>query len=82
MPIAVAIKDQKGASAVEYVVLIALLSTIIIVAVASLGENTREVFDNTREVFDDTGSSFSTEKEHKCKDSSDDPDCGIGNDRS
>ena len=78
MSIAVFIKDQEGASAVEYVVLIALISTVIISAVAFLGKNTSEAFNNVS--FAPSTETLSTEKQEKCKDSPDDHDCGIGND--
>ena len=67
------IKDAEGASAVEYAVLIALISALIIVSVGFLGTNTRDAFSSV-------SPAFPTEKQDKCKDSPDDSDCGIGND--
>ena len=67
------IKDSEGASAVEYAILIALISAVIIVTVGFLGTNTRGAFDSVIPAF-------STEKQKDCNDSSEDDNCGIGND--
>jgi pilus assembly protein Flp/PilA len=40
-------KNEKGASAVEYGLLVALIAVIIIVAVSALGHTLSSVFDNT-----------------------------------
>ena len=39
-------KDESGASAVEYGLLVALIAVVIIVAVKSLGENLSTKFDS------------------------------------
>ena len=67
------IKDSEGASAVEYAILITLISAVIIGTVGFLGTNTHEAFNSV-------SPAFSTEKQKDCKDSPDDSDCGIGND--
>ena len=66
------IKDSEGASAVEYAILITLISAVIIVTVGFLGTNKREAFNSV-------SPAFPTEKQDKGKDSPDDSDCGIGN---
>lgn len=73
MSLDAAINDQRGASAIEYTVLIALIASVIMVTVAFLGKNTRIAFDDINTVFP-------AEKKGKCKDSPGDPDCGHGND--
>jgi len=39
-------KDESGASAVEYGLLVALISVVIITAVTLLGKNLTDVFNN------------------------------------
>ena len=72
------IKDREGASAVEYAILIALISTVILFSVGSLGVSTRDAFETFNAEM------FNFEDENMCgdnpKDSPDDDDCGIGND--
>ena len=72
-PFILYIKDSEGASAVEYAILVSLISTVIIVSVGFLGVNTQAAFDTVNSVF-------STEKQKDCNDSPDDHDCGKGND--
>jgi Flp pilus assembly pilin Flp len=55
------IKDSEGASAVEYAILITLISAVIIVTVGFLGTNTREAFDSVNPAF-------STEEQKECPD--------------
>ncbi len=71
------IKDPKGATAVEYAVLLALISAVILVSVGLLGVSTRDAFDTFNTEMSNLGD------ENKCgdKDSPDDNDCGIGNDQ-
>lgn len=66
--------DDEGATAVEYAVLLTMVTALIIVAVAFLGENTRNAFDKV--------SAGLPGLEDKCKgkDSEGDENCGIGND--
>ena len=75
------IKDAKGASAVEYAVLLTLIAAAIILTVGFLGVNTREAFNTLNSELSDLAPS--EEDENKCgdKDSEDDADCGIGNDK-
>jgi pilus assembly protein Flp/PilA len=40
-------RDEKGASAVEYGLLIALIAAVIVVAVIALGSAVGDVFNNT-----------------------------------
>ncbi|HEY5673184.1 MAG TPA: hypothetical protein VIR78_05745 [Malonomonas sp.] len=72
-------KHEKGATSVEYVVMLVSITVVIILTVALLGTNTRDAFDAVKPAF--TAVSPPAE-ENKCKDkdSDDDPDCGIGND--
>ena len=42
-------KDEKGATAVEYGLLVALIAAIIIVAVAALGTNVSGAFESVAE---------------------------------
>lgn len=72
--------DNKGASAVEYAVLLTLISAVIILTVGLLGVESRNAFN----IFNVTlADSVATERVDKCgdKDSADDQNCGIGNDR-
>lgn len=73
------IKDEEGASVVEYAILITLISALIIASVGSLGKSTHDAFNT----FNDEWSNLvAMEERDKCgdKDSKDDLDCGIGND--
>ena len=45
--LAVASKSERGASAVEYGLLVALIAIIIIVAVSLLGSNLSSIFNKT-----------------------------------
>ncbi len=45
------LKDEKGASAVEYGLLIALIAAVIIGAVKLLGENLKAAFDQITHIF-------------------------------
>ncbi len=74
------IKDSEGASAVEYAILIALISAVIIATVSFLGTNTREAFNVIASEFSNIVPT--EDDENKCgdKDSEDDQDCGKGND--
>ncbi|HEY9469678.1 MAG TPA: Flp family type IVb pilin [Propionibacteriaceae bacterium] len=40
------LRNEKGATAVEYGLMVALIAVIIIVAVAALGENLSTLFDD------------------------------------
>lgn len=37
-------KDEEGATAVEYGIMVALIAAVIIIAVGTLGETTRDTF--------------------------------------
>jgi pilus assembly protein Flp/PilA len=39
--------DERGATAVEYGLMVALIAVVIIVAVSLLGKNLSQIFDNT-----------------------------------
>jgi len=39
------LKDEEGATAVEYGLMVALIAAVIIAAVTALGTNTRDKFD-------------------------------------
>jgi len=39
-------KEEEGASAVEYALLVALIAVVIIVAITTLGENISEKFED------------------------------------
>ena len=71
---------QRGASAVEYVVLLTLITAAILVSVNLLGEKTRNAYEAVNPAF--IGADEPTPPENKCgdKDSEDDEDCGKGND--
>jgi pilus assembly protein Flp/PilA len=47
------IRTERGASAVEYGLLVALIAVIIIVAVTLLGGNLSSIFNNTAESIGD-----------------------------
>jgi len=38
--------NEKGATAVEYAIMVALIAVVIIVAVTTLGQNIRDMFSN------------------------------------
>ncbi|MDQ0031395.1 Flp family type IVb pilin [Arthrobacter bambusae] len=40
-------RDEKGATAVEYGIMVALIAVVIIIAVTALGGNLKETFNNT-----------------------------------
>ena len=40
------LRDERGATAAEYGLLVALIAAVIIVAVTTLGENIRAVFED------------------------------------
>ena len=44
--IAAFIRDEEGATAVEYGLMAALIAAVIIAAVTSIGSNLKDVFDN------------------------------------
>jgi pilus assembly protein Flp/PilA len=44
-------KDESGASAVEYGLLVSLISVVIILAVTALGNNLKAVFTNTSDAL-------------------------------
>ena len=74
------IKDSEAASAVEYAILVAVISAVIVSSVGFLGVNTRAAFDTVNSVLSNPVPV--EENENKCgdKDSADDQDCGKGND--
>jgi pilus assembly protein Flp/PilA len=43
--------DDKGASAVEYAILVAMIAAVIVGAVTLLGGNLKTIFDNIASVF-------------------------------
>jgi len=45
------LKDDKGASAVEYALLVALITAVIVGAVTLLGGNLRATFDYIASIF-------------------------------
>ena len=55
------IEDSEGASAVEYAILVALISAVIIVTVGFLGTNTRDSFNSVSPAFD-------TDNQKECPD--------------
>lgn len=81
-------RKQKGASAVEYVVLLTLITLVIIVTVDLLGSRTQNAFEAVEPAFPGGSSSDASSSDgsgpdgDKCgdKDSDDDEDCGKGND--
>jgi len=44
-------KDEEGATAVEYGIMVALIAAVIIIAVQTLGTNTRDAFDDVNNVI-------------------------------
>jgi pilus assembly protein Flp/PilA len=46
-------RTERGASAVEYGLLVALIAVAIIVAVAALGDSLSEMFEGTADCIDD-----------------------------
>ena len=77
--IILSIKDEGGASVVEYAILITLVSALIIVSVGFLGKSTQDAFNTFNAEWSNL---VAMEERDKCgdKDSEDDLDCGIGND--
>ena len=75
-----ATRDEEGASAVEYAILITMISALIIASVGSLGISTSDAF---RTISSELSDLVIAVDEDKCggKDSEDDRDCGIGNDK-
>ena len=47
-------RDEKGATAVEYVLLVALIAAIIIAVVAFLGQDVRNAFTGVETAIDGT----------------------------
>lgn len=45
------LKDDKGASAVEYAILVAVITAVIVGAVTLLGENLKSTFDYIASIF-------------------------------
>ena len=43
------LKDEEGATAVEYGLMVALIAVVIIIAVTLLGENLRDLFNRVAE---------------------------------
>jgi pilus assembly protein Flp/PilA len=43
------LKDEEGATAVEYALMVALIAVVIIVAVVALGERVKSVFEKVEE---------------------------------
>jgi Flp pilus assembly pilin Flp len=73
-------KDTEAATAVEYAVLLTLISAVIIASVAFLGGNTRQAYKKLNTELSNVAQT--EEAKDKCgdKDSEYDPDCGRGND--
>lgn len=73
-------RDEEGASAVEYAVLIMMISVLIIASVGLLGISTQNSYKKIASELSDLVTAVDKDK---CggKDSDDDPDCGIGNDK-
>jgi pilus assembly protein Flp/PilA len=44
-------KDEEGATAVEYGIMVALIAAVIIIAVQTLGTNTRDAFNDVNNVI-------------------------------
>jgi pilus assembly protein Flp/PilA len=47
-------KDEEGATAVEYGIMVALIAAVIIVAVQTLGTNTNQAFTDVNEAISPT----------------------------
>jgi pilus assembly protein Flp/PilA len=45
------VRNERGATAAEYGLLVALIAAVIIVAVTTLGENISEVFSNVADAI-------------------------------
>ena len=50
-------RDEAGATAVEYGLMVALIAVVIIVAVTQLGQNLNEKFNNVAQTVKDAGGS-------------------------
>ena len=50
-------RDERGASAVEYGLLIAGIAALIVVVVFAFGDNIKEIFDNTCKAVGDGNAS-------------------------
>ena len=48
------VSDERGATAVEYALMVALIAVVIIVAVTTLGNNANESFTKTAEAVGST----------------------------
>ncbi len=44
-------RDEKGASAVEYGLLVALIAAVIVLAVTALGGTLQDIFNNTNDAI-------------------------------
>jgi pilus assembly protein Flp/PilA len=47
-------KDEEGATAVEYGIMIALIAAVIIIAVQTLGTNTNQAFEDVNSAISPT----------------------------
>jgi pilus assembly protein Flp/PilA len=45
------LKNDKGASAVEYAILVAVIAAVIVGAVTLVGGNLKAIFDNVASIF-------------------------------
>ncbi len=73
-------KLEKGATSVEYAIMLVLITVVIILTVGLLGINTRDAFNAVQPAFSGTPPPGAEDDKCKGKDSDDDDDCGIGND--
>jgi len=49
--LAKSLKEDKGASAVEYAILVAVIAAVIVGAVTLLGGNLKTIFENVASIF-------------------------------
>jgi pilus assembly protein Flp/PilA len=54
-------RNEEGASAVEYGLLVALIAAVVVVAVFALGSLVRSTFENTCTAIEDGGTATSDE---------------------
>jgi len=47
------VKDEEGAMAIEYAIMVSLIAVTIVVTVAVLGNQVKELFDRAVEMFPD-----------------------------
>lgn len=53
--------DERGASAVEYALLVAGIAAVLVLVIVLLGDNVRDLFTDTCDAFDTTAASCTSD---------------------